>query len=68
MSRLRYCEYRAQLAGKTIRCDRWSNDPDYRFLAVDFEDSTQVSFRLGLTIDADAELCDFKQQSDQPRR
>ena len=60
MSKLRYCDYTGNLVGKTITRVRWSNDPDYHSLTIDFNDDTQASFRFNLTIDEEAELSDFK--------
>lgn len=59
MSKLRYCDYTGNLVGKTITRVRWSNDPDYHSLTIDFNDQTQVSFRFNLTIEEDVELSDF---------
>jgi hypothetical protein len=60
MSKLRYADYTDHLAGKTVKRVRWSNEPDFHNLSIEFTDQTHVSFRFELTIDEGVELADFK--------
>lgn len=58
MSRLTYCEYRG-LEGKTIVSVRWSNQPDFKALTIQFADNTIFTLRLNLTVDEEGEIADF---------
>jgi hypothetical protein len=57
MSRLRRADY-VGLAGKTVRCFRWSDDPDCQSLAIDFTDGTRASFRFRVAVEDEIVLGD----------